>query len=147
LAHDTSNNVIVNSGVGYDGYGNRLSLDVRRKIQLDFSDILGSFAYLCIRRRTAPILIDYQDHPYYCLPKATKRAVDVEFYLTEDIVGISIDNGYGYYPALDDNNIINGLVLAKVYKNASDKPDITWRSPMLAVKDGTFFNLDGFNVG
>jgi len=143
------NTIIVNSGVAYDGYANRLAMDDRRKLGLDFSGIVGGFAYLCVRRRTAPVLIDYQDHPYICLPKATKRSVEVEFYLSASIVKVNFDQGgYAYYPPLDDNDIIEGLVLGRIYENGSDVPNmVPWRSPYMAVKNGVFFPLDGFNLG
>ena len=148
----TGNTVIVNSGVAYDGYGNRLAMMDRYVFSLDFSGIVGSFAYVCVRRRSAPVLLDYQDHPYYRLPKATKRSVEVEIYLSATVVKVNFDQGYAYYPPLDSNGVIEGLVLGRVAN-----PDgaewrappsmVPWRSPYMSVKNGAFFALDGFNVG
>lgn len=144
------NHIIVNSGVAYDGYANRLAMDDRKLLSLDFSGITGSFAYLCVRRRVAPVLIDYQDHPNVILPKATKKSVEVEFYLSESVVKVNFDTtgGFAYYPPLDSNLIIDGLVLGRVYENASQEPSmVPWRSPYMAVKNGIFFPLNGFNLG
>lgn len=149
------NKVVVNSGVGYDGYGNRLLLKDRRTIFLNWAAVSGAFAYLCIRRRAGYRLIDYQDHPVYCLPRATKIDVEVEFYLSEGVIGIDFGGGnFAYYPPLDGNGVIEGLVLGKLYKPdllppylPLDKPNmVPWRSPFLAVRNGAFFPLDGFNT-
>ena len=141
------NHLVVNSGVAYDGYGNRLASEDRHKLSLDFSTISENFAYLCIRRRSDPVLIDYQDHPTIVLPKATKREVEIEFYLATNIVKVNFGTGFAYYPALDANDVIDGLVLSKVYEEASAAPEMApWRSPYMAVKNGTFFPLVGFNV-
>lgn len=155
LAHynDEGTHVLVNSGVAYDGYGNRLVRNYRSVVELDWSDISGSFAYLCIRRDSTYKFVDYQDHPVYGLPKATKKDVDVQFYLSESIIAVDFEKGIAYYAPLDSDSIIEGLVLGKLYKQnpitgvIESAPEmVPYRSPYLAVKDGTFFNLKGFNV-
>jgi len=149
LGQTNNGYVLVNSGVAYDGYGNRLAVDDRTWVKLDFSTV-GAFGYLCLRRRSEPALLDYQDHPHICLPRPTKRRVEVEFYLSSAIVKVNLNNGYAYYPPLDSNGIIEGVVLGCLYTPPLDedkKPIMDpFRSPLMAVKDGSFFALTGFNT-
>lgn len=140
--------VLVNSGVAYDGYGNRIACDTRTLVNLNWTGITENYAYLCVRMTAVPNPIDYQDHPVFGLPKTTKVRHEIEFYLSTSVVAVNFDiGGTAYYPPIDSNGIINGLVLGKVYKNALLAPELTpWRSPALAVKNSVFFPLNGFNV-
>ena len=150
----TIDTVLVNTGVAYDGYGNRLSFDTRQLFSLDWPSIVGLHAFLCIRQKATPILLDYQNHPVTHLPLATKKLYITELYLEEEVFPITFPNGtVGYYPALDSNDIIAGMCLGKLFKDIESptfpddkKPDMDFKSPFLSVKDGEYFALTGFNT-
>lgn len=145
--------VLINSGRGYDGYGNMLAKAERTAQTMTFPADCGVdgdgdiFGYLCVKRQAAPLLIDYQDDPLYRLPKPTKFVPVIEFYVSATVMAVDFGSSqYGYYPQPDSNGIIPGIVIGKLFKDAAKKPDMTYRSPLLAVKDGQFLPIEGFNL-
>lgn len=151
----TEDGVLINTGTGYDGYGNRLTLEERYFHTITSSDwaaITLDYAYLCIRKNSSPTFLDYQQHAVTNLPQPTKRLYGVEFYLVETVEQTDFPNNIsGYYPPLDENDMIGGLVLGKLYKTIAPnfldatKPSMAVKSPFLATKDGAYFPLAGFN--
>jgi len=140
---------LINCGTAYDGYGNRIHLSERRLVTVPFpatmdSDIYGSYAYLCVRNRGYYKLMDYTDHAVYQLPRATKFEPEVEFYASQSAIAVPIGTAYGYYPPLDSNETIGGIVIGKVYVSGH-APDLYVRSPGIVMKNGVFKRLDGFN--
>jgi hypothetical protein len=146
------NSLLINTGRAYDGYGNMLFMSERRLIYVDFTgyfstDVVGKYGYLCIRRKQTPEVFDYLDHPVTGIPTQKKTIFDVEFYLTTGAVTIVDGRGFFlYYPPLDTNKVICGIMLGKVYESGVGVPDVLIRSPLLATKDGTGFSLQGFNI-
>ena len=155
----TTTGILINSGTGYDGYGNRLCLNKRYFWTIESSDwatIATDYAYVCVRRCADPILIDYQLHPVTNLPLPTKKEYRVEFYLQESVSTVNFPNDIvRKYPLLDENGIIGGLVLGKIFEDIEapiyppNKAPIMepFKSPFLTVKDGEYFPLAGFNQG
>jgi hypothetical protein len=139
----------MNGGTAYDGYGNRINMLERRLVTVPFpttmdSDGFGPYAYLCVKNRSSYKLKDYTDHPFYVLPHATKFETDVTFYMVQGVISAAIGTSYGYFPPLDSDDVIDGIVLAKVWVSGH-APDLYTRSPGLFMKDGTFQRVDGFN--
>ena len=140
---------LMNGGTAYDGYGNRIHMSERRLVTVEFpstmdSDGFGDYAYLCVKNRSSYKLMDYTDHPFYVLPHPTKFEPDVLFYMVQGVIAVPIGTSYGYFPPLDSNDVIDGIVIAKVYVSGHE-PDLYVRSPGLFTKDGVFQRVDGFN--
>jgi hypothetical protein len=151
----TGNTFLINTGIGYDGYGNRLISTDREWLTLEFptgTDPFTGYGFLCVRRNPVIQRVAYTNHPSHCLPMLTNYVVKSEFYISDSAVQTYIQNSLGanvayYYPPVDAYGVIPGLVLGKVYMNATSAPDMTIKSPFAAVKNGTYQPLAGFNVG
>jgi len=146
---------LINSGICYDGYGNRLVSRDRTQLTLSFPSNLSSdgsplaeYGFLCVKRKQQNRLISYMELPTPVLPVLVNYDVDLEFYISAGVLQVKIGEDYYYYPTLDENEVIPGIVLGKVYKNATYAPDmLIYRSPLIAVKDGTYLATRGFNLG
>jgi len=155
LAHSTANTFLINNGVAYDGYGNRLFVRDRTVVTLTFPadlDTAGSppaeYGFLCVRRKQAKKVISYLQDPVKSLPVLVNYVADTEFYIAAKATLAVINGEDYYYPVVDSDGVIPGLVIGRVFKNAVYEPDMTtYRSPILAVKDGVFQPLTGFNLG
>ena len=154
LLAQVGNEFVIETGVAYDGYGNRLCSAERTTITLDFPAGLSqdgappaSYGFLCARRQQYRVPQTYLEHPVSVLPTLVNYDQGIEFYLSATVLQTAIGGATYYYPPLDSYGVISGLVLAKVYVLAAYAPDITYRSPLLAVKDGIFLPMAGFNLG
>lgn len=152
ISQDTSNNFLINTGIGYDGYGNRICQKERFYGQLysagggwpsgSFpSDSTGTFGFLCVGVNPQPLYIDYQDHPYYGTSMPTKQIYQPIFYIAPAVIQVNYTSTtISYYPTTDyaanQSTIIHGLALGKVYDSAIGAPDVRYRSCAIAVKDG-----------
>jgi len=146
LAQSTANEFLVNAGRGYDANGNLLMLSDRRFVQIDFpadadTESGNVYAYLCVRRDPTMYAIDYIDDPLYNTPLPTKALVAVQFYLA---VAVNDVDGH-YFPPLDDDDVYDGLVIAKVYENAAVSPDHSYKTYM-ATMDGEALDVPGFRL-
>ena len=154
LAHQTGNVFFVNTGIGYDGYGNRLIAQDRiTTLSLTFPAGLptgGStpapYGYLCVRRRAYRKVIAYLQHPTTCLPVVNDYVPEIEFYIAPKAVVAHVGGTDAYYPEVDSYGVIAGLLLGRVYDGAVNPPEVLYRSPILATRDGTEQPLVGFNI-
>ena len=137
--------IIINAGSAFDALGNHLDISERAVVLLDFSaggfptDENGTYGFLCMRRRDTNDYIDYMENPVTGQTKSTKLLNVIEFYLSTSIV--TIEDGI-YFPPLREG-VIDGVVLAKVYEDAADPPDPSFRT-ILATKDGSPLDIPGF---
>lgn len=151
LAQTTTNYFLINSGIAYDGYGNRLYKRDRTYTQLTFpstlsSDANGDYGFLCVRRYNKYAYFDFITDPLYHLPKATKFKPQVEFYISATVYTTIIDGQSFYYAPVDSDDVIEGLVIGKVYKNAVYQPNIFFRSPNIATRNGVYRGVKGYNI-
>ena len=153
IAQTPDNQFLINTGVAYDGYGNRLFSKDRTLISLEFpsglnSDSGGSYGFLAVRRKQQYRLIDFMDDPLTGLPHKAKYDVEIEFYIVAGVLAVTIGTTTAVYPPLDDNLVIPGIILGKVYLNAVSPPNmISYRSPLLSLRDGVYKEIPGFNLG
>jgi hypothetical protein len=136
----TSHQVIINSGVAYSAT-DRLCCNYRTTTTLQMTtdqDNRGE-AFVCIRSRGA-LRIDYQENPLTGVSEASKVLPEIEVFLSDSTIELA--SGF-YYPEFDtDTNKIPGVVIAKI--SNSGTPDVSQRTALIAVKDGSPLDFPGF---
>ena len=152
IISQTGNSFLINTGRAYDGYGNMIVNKTRFYGAVSFPydcsvDGTGAYGYLCVKRNQNVNSFDYMDHPVTGIPVRTKTDVGIEFYVVIAVVQVDFGaRGVAYFPPVDSNGVINGIVIGKVYQNAVGAPNMFFRSPALETKNGTPLMLPGFNL-
>jgi hypothetical protein len=152
------NKFLINSGTAYLGDGNRLSLPERTYVSLSFPGS-STEAYLCCKFGSSGtdagvVSIDYIEHPVYGTPIQTKVLLNnILFYLTDSIFEAAlapitineITTQYPlYYPSVNADGIIDGIIIAKVTKNATVAPDISYKTLWIGIKNSQPLDVLGF---